>query len=97
MKNFVLMQHVVWSPVFSFLTQKKCSPEHSGSLRGLLQFWSKLMITDTGGWWTWRTHCLRQFGSFVYRFISSALSFLGSEVTAGMTQRKRRNKTKLDL
>lgn len=39
LKNSVLMCHVVWSTSFSFLTGKKCSPEQSGSLRGLLHFW----------------------------------------------------------
>lgn len=35
-----------------------------------------------GGW------SLRQVGSFVYRFLSAALSFLGPKVTADRTQRR---------
>lgn len=71
--------------MFSFLTQKKGSGEYSGSLRGQLLFWCSLIATDSGpvGGWS-----LRQVGSFVYRFLSAALSFLGPKVTADRTQRR---------
>ncbi|XP_060222807.1 nicotinate-nucleotide pyrophosphorylase [carboxylating] isoform X1 [Meriones unguiculatus] len=59
-------------PSSLFLTWKGFLPEHSGSLRGLLQFWYSLTTTDSG-----------PMGGDLGP-LSSALSFLGSEVTAGL-------------